>query len=214
MWPYTISALPLQLLYKAQVEYHQTSHLLSFQLPLSLPNLRYLKTSKLFLRPLGHWLHAQWHAWEQKQMFYMWQPHINNGLSPFTAVAVPEMVRYQWFFSCVFGSFTVAMVLLQAMTYLYPSQYHRLLQRAALCLMLIGTENQPVTSSQDTTLSACCICIWSTQPCAASQAVGSQWKPQEAGYFLNSVLFAERHYLLLMAFMTDKLYYIFSWPSK
>lgn len=57
MWPYAFSVLPLQLLYKAQVEYHQTSHL-SFQLPLSLSNLRYLKTSKLFLRHLGHWLHA------------------------------------------------------------------------------------------------------------------------------------------------------------
>ena len=59
MWPYAISALPLQLLYKAQVEYHPTSHFLSFQLPLSLSNLRYLKISKSFLRYLGHRFHAQ-----------------------------------------------------------------------------------------------------------------------------------------------------------
>lgn len=40
----------------------------------------------------------------------IWHPHINNGLSLFTAAVVPEMMIYQWF-SCGFVSLIVAMLL-------------------------------------------------------------------------------------------------------
>lgn len=100
MWHYAISALSLQFPCKVQVELHQATHCLSFQLPLSLSNITYLNISKLFLRFVG--LH-------KSRSKCIWHPHINNVLSLFTAAVVPEMMIYQWFSWYGFVSLIVAM---------------------------------------------------------------------------------------------------------
>lgn len=188
----------------SRVSPHPSFPFLSQRL-LSLPNLRYPNVSELFLRfCLGHWLHALGHT---SDVLWVTTPHKQWPLSTHCCSNAWNDYIQMICLLCIWQPYSCNVVATAhdpPLVFLKPqavpkgcplSDAHQ--HRKPICnhearTPLNGWNGWPYRSFPASEALWFYVCIQSTQPkntICCQQIVGSQGKPQEAGYFLNGTLF-------------------------